>query len=533
VNSPLGVQRAAVAVLFAIFFAVHAQETAPTITTDLQDMIRGEGVNLRLQVFATGSSSNAFYWYHNGALIAGPSSNSVTYGAAGLAQAGNYYVVASNSVGTAVSRTNSVWIVPRGGPGMIMENDRTWEMFTNKHMHAFAEDVRGNILVGGASIVRLRSDLTRDETFKEINAGADKYVYEIVATSDGGLYACGDFTLSKVSGVARFDSTGVIDTNFNAGFSTATTIALKTLLPVEGDRLMVGGTFQIRTASRTNLALLMSDGKVDPSFNPPTPAGVVYDIARATNGDYIIAGAFGKVGTNTARALARLRPDGSLATVYPIIFGHVRQIVSEPDDSVIAVGEFRLSGQAQTIGLARFRADGSYDASLPPQVITTTVTEDQLRPLIRLNDGRIIAATLAFSFSPTAETFFPNGTRDTNFFCGLQGFETIFELRDGSFLGGGFLTMWPGIKSAIPRSASVVRLFGDPDRRIDFGGGLSGSLQIKTVATHYYTLEKAADVAGEWKLEEEFEGDGTIHEFANRLAGTTNLFYRLKIGFGN
>jgi len=138
----------------------------------------------------------------------------------------------------------------------------------------------GKILIAGGftsfdgiprnRIARLNADGTLDETFDPGEGANSGTVAAMVELADGKILIGGGFTSyngTAISGIARLNSDGDLDTSFNPGLgangSTVNAIAL------QGDgRLLIGGGFtRFGTLACTRIARLFSDGELDLSFN--------------------------------------------------------------------------------------------------------------------------------------------------------------------------------------------------------------------------------------------------------------------------
>jgi hypothetical protein len=80
---------------------------APAILdpTEPADRTVNQGQPTTFSVVGSGIPVPDFRWYHNGALVPGANGSTLTIAAVGAADAGNYFAVLSNSLGTASSRT--------------------------------------------------------------------------------------------------------------------------------------------------------------------------------------------------------------------------------------------------------------------------------------------------------------------------------------------------------------------------------------------------------------------------------------------
>ncbi|MFT3870206.1 MAG: immunoglobulin domain-containing protein [Nibricoccus sp.] len=86
----------------AATLTVNAPVTAPAITAQPTPLTVAQGGSALFSVTATGSSLS-YQWYKGGTALSGGTSSSFTIGATSLSDAGNYYVMVSNSAGTVTS----------------------------------------------------------------------------------------------------------------------------------------------------------------------------------------------------------------------------------------------------------------------------------------------------------------------------------------------------------------------------------------------------------------------------------------------
>ncbi|MDO8945202.1 MAG: hypothetical protein Q7U75_18620, partial [Desulfobacterales bacterium] len=179
-----------------------------------------------------------------------------------------------------------------------------------------------------------------------------------------------------------------------------TVISLKAL-PSGG--VMLGGDFtQVGGVARTAVARLSSDGRVDPSFTPPSlvnsrvqsagvpPAKVLFTTSLAS-GDWLVGGTIGLADGVPVRNLVRLKSDGRLDTSFshPGFDGNVWTIVEQPDGRLLVGGTFDHVGGQNLRALVRLNADGTLDPSfkLEPGAEGTVVSGAAIG---LLPDGKIL-----------------------------------------------------------------------------------------------------------------------------------------------
>ena len=85
-------------------------DSAPSITTQPSSVTVSTGAAIALSVVASGSGTLAYQWYKDSVAISGATSATYSVSSAASSDAGSYYVVVTNSIGTATSSTATVTI---------------------------------------------------------------------------------------------------------------------------------------------------------------------------------------------------------------------------------------------------------------------------------------------------------------------------------------------------------------------------------------------------------------------------------------
>lgn len=138
---------------------------------------------------------------------------------------------------------------------------------------------------------------------------------------------------------------------------------INTIIPLENESILVGGQFTAlgSETSPSSLAIIKSDGTIDPAFQVDENLGVyeIYDAARQSDGKIVLAGIMKLFPTGTTTYLVRLNTDGSLDTTFnpPNIFYH-EILTILIDGTKIMVG-----GSTPYQTLVRLNSDGSLDSS--------------------------------------------------------------------------------------------------------------------------------------------------------------------------
>ena len=256
----------------------------------------------------------------------------------------------------------------------------------------------GKTLVGGVfplvngirkfGLARLNSDGSTDDTFNPGNAGPNGSVNKIQILSDAKILICGNFNayngISRIR-IARLNSDGTLDTNFDAGVGPNNAVFDMQVQP--DNRILVAGSFTAFNGfTNSRIVLLQADGNQDPSFFPPTINSFIRKVALQQDGKVIVTGQFNTVGGLTRNGVARLNADGTHDTSFDPLTNSFPSTwaVAVQSDGKIIVGAAYIGGGS----LVRLNTDGSLDseftAPIAPGVETT------VHSIIVLNNGKIL-----------------------------------------------------------------------------------------------------------------------------------------------
>jgi uncharacterized delta-60 repeat protein len=188
----------------------------------------------------------------------------------------------------------------------------------NAPVHCVIALTNGQVMVGGSfsdvsgqlrhRIARLNANGSLDSGFVPplLSSGS---VYCIKPQPDGRVLVVGDFQLASGAGqkgIMRLRSDGSLDTGFNTGLG-ANDAVFAVDLQSDG-RIMVAGSFtRINGVIRNRFARLLSDGSLDPEFDPGIGANnTVYALAMLPNDNIMIGGNFTEVSGVPRRGVARI-----------------------------------------------------------------------------------------------------------------------------------------------------------------------------------------------------------------------------------
>jgi uncharacterized delta-60 repeat protein len=164
-------------------------------------------------------------------------------------------------------------------------------------------------------------------------------------------------------------------------FHTEVNGAVNTLAVQPDGKILIGWKFtSVAGQASTNIARLLPDGRLDPTFSSDSSAEV-YAIAVQDDGKLMIQGP-------GSDKVWRLQSDGSLDTTFqPFTSASVYSMVLQPDQKLLLNSTpFMVDGKMSP-GLVRLITDGSIDTSFVTDLDTKmTVTSVGLE-----RDGRILA----------------------------------------------------------------------------------------------------------------------------------------------
>jgi uncharacterized delta-60 repeat protein len=279
--------------------------------------------------------------------------------------------------------------------------DESFTVNTDGPVRAVLVQPDNNILIGGdftkitdASgtsttrnrVARITPAGNVDSFNPNISGSILPQVYALVLQADGSVVVGGRFSTVQANGaatstvrnnIARFNSAGVLDANYNPNPNG---IVLALALHAN-NQILVGGGFTSFTAgngattARLRVARLKSDGTVDAGFDPEANNGVT-SIAVQHDGKVVLGGYFTSLqpnagDTTTCNHIVRLNLDGTVDSNFNAsIVGNVLSVAVAPDGGILAGGHFvQAWGRGGVLTarnyVARFLTDGTLDSLNP------------------------------------------------------------------------------------------------------------------------------------------------------------------------
>jgi uncharacterized delta-60 repeat protein len=248
----------------------------------------------------------------------------------------------------------------------------------------------GNVPSRG--IARFDALGVRDDHFEVgsgIVGGSYGYVTDLTVLEDDAIVVVGDFT--SYNGQARgrivkISSDGSIDPSFASG-DGANGIIRNIKRQPDGKYIIGGGFTLYDGVLRNGLARLMQDGSLDPSFNSDVgfadPSDYVDEIEVLEDGRILIAGRFSSFGGHASLNVARLLSDG---TVDPSFQATNTDVSYMETMAVLSTGKILVGGTGGQ-KLFRLNADGTPDSGFDPEVSGWGVYG-----LLELSDGKYMVS---------------------------------------------------------------------------------------------------------------------------------------------
>ncbi len=238
----------------------------------------------------------------------------------------------------------------------------------------------------------------------------------IAVEPGGAIVVAGEFThvngLAR-NGLARLTPDGRTDEGFDPGegasFNAAMTAWLQTLTPLADGTLLVGGTFaEFDGVEQGTLVRLKQDGKVDlgfrPVFEPIDGFGEasVQTVAIQPDQRILVGGWFGSVDGLPRPDLARLLADGRVDPSFDLGSGVSGQLGAEvsrisalhvqADGRILIGGIFTNVNGSPRWHIARLESDGAVDPTFAPIIAPGTSPDVEVRSIAPDQSGGVVIA---------------------------------------------------------------------------------------------------------------------------------------------
>ncbi len=416
-------------------------------------------------------------------VVSGPIFSIVEQADGKVVLAGNFSAVRQTPGDPSVSRNNLVRLNANGSL------DTAWLAGVDASINALALQSDGKLIAVGtftvaagngsnqsfsrSRIVRFNADGGVDSAF---NAGANGEVVR-VALQDGNVLVVGAFTgaagtgdtaLTARSNIARFSSTGALDTTFNPAVNGPVHT-----LAVQGEGVLIGGRFTAITrgdvtVDRNYVARLQKNGEIDAGFNLGLNLNPGHEVVgfAVSDAGILVAGSFMPGGTGQLRRLVRISETGAVDTGFDADVNNaagaqVNVLTLRTDGRILAGGSFAGISGANSTNLARFNPDSSADTNFVPNI------DGPVHTIAELPNGGESIATQRSSFAWLEST---GQLRSVSLPDGMGfGFVKVFlEQPDGKVLVGGEMTVG-GVTRGLVRLNADGTLDSTFQSRLDKG----------------------------------------------------------------
>ena len=213
------------------------------------------------------------------------------------------------------------------------------------------------------NIARLNTNGTLDITFKQVSVGGAQLstavFYGIAIDAQGRLVVGGDFT--SVNGLvhtnlARFTSDGSLDNNFAA--AAGTDFAVSSIAAQTDGKILIGGGFNtVNGVTQNYIARLNSNGALDGNFNPGGggASDFIWSMMLQPDGKVLIGGDFTEYNSMASYGIARLQNTIGGPPIFNPIFSN----------NIFTVSIATVAGKSYTLQFKNALSDSTW-ASLPP-----------------------------------------------------------------------------------------------------------------------------------------------------------------------
>ena len=225
-------------------------------------------------------------------------------------------------------------------------------------------------------LTRLMSDGTLDSSFNS-SAGGDSAIYALAETflPDRRLLVGGSFLNMNGfprQGLARLNNVGALDPAFNPGLSVNGTVYAIAVYPtntLHGGKILIGGSFtDVNGVARNGVARLNSDGTLDADFDPGTgTTNAVRTLAIQLDGRVLLGGSFTSFNGSPLNHVARLNGSGQVDASFNVGVGAddtVNAIVVQPDTRIVLAGLFSQANGVSRNRITRLLPDGTADPAI-------------------------------------------------------------------------------------------------------------------------------------------------------------------------
>lgn len=240
-------------------------------------------------------------------------------------------------------------------------------------------------------IARLNPDGSLDNDFNAFGSGSNYTIYSTALQPDGKILIAGDFSFyNGISRgrVARLNSDGTLDQTFDSGVGSNNFLN-SVVLQSDGKVLIGGYTSTYNNIARRTIARLNSNGSLDTNFNAIGSGGnlPIYTMTVQPDGKIIICGGFTSFNNVETGGIARLNIDGTLDNTFiKNNSASANSAIVLPNGKILTNGNFYSTSKFH-----RLKPDGSVDKLFD--------TGGEVRRMILQPDGKILVCGYFNSFN--------------------------------------------------------------------------------------------------------------------------------------
>lgn len=313
--------------------------------------------------------------------------------------------------------------------------------------------LNGSALVGATNAALTLSELSR----------ADNGVYDVVATTPGGVVVVGAYPMNVAP--VRLPSQYQLSSTYAPILEREGRGAIRAQVTLPDGKILIGGDFTHLAGVRiAYLARLHADGSLDTGFVPPKMNGPVHALMLDPGGGVFVGGAFSHVAGRPMGGVCRLGADLALDTAFDVgvgFAGTVYTLGRQPSGRILAGGSFASFRSENVHGLVRLMQNGDRDGSL------AQAFDFEVRILLVDTYGNFVVAGGApvYNYNPTGGIIRrcnADGTTAADWSSNvtLDYVSAIAGTQDGKWL--------VGTKSSSMSSTKVVRLLAGGQQDVSF-----------------------------------------------------------------
>ncbi len=327
-------------------------------------------------------------------------------------------------------------------------------------------------------------------------------VLQTLVQTDGKILIAGyfstlqdtSFTTYTRNGFARLNADGSVDTTFGNGAGANISPVIAMALQPDG-KVLIGGTFtSVHGTTRNAVARLNTDGSLDTTFDPGSgSASTVRALVVQPDGKILVGGDFITFGGVASEYLVRLNPDGTVDTSFvgpnfaETNNWHVYSLALQPDGKILAGGVFYFSGGPFSgskfrAGIVRTTSSGTVDTTFDvgdgAHVAGSTGTLVRVKTISVQRDGNVVLGGDFTGFNGVTHNHLvrvtTTGAVDGTFTPSADGnVSTTLVQADGKILVGG---SFANLNSTAQAHFGRLNTDGTLDTVFGAGSGSTGSV---------------------------------------------------------